>query len=127
MNGSFAQISELVNLLNSGNLPKEVGTDDPKAETKLIHSNSCILLSCARLETVVSPPFCYLCCVKKAVSPNIAVAAQNCYVVPKGAFTGEIRYLRTVANSGEVGFIVDWIANTWTSSPSGNSSILVPR
>jgi triosephosphate isomerase len=43
------------------------------------------------LEVVVAPPALYLKQVVTDVNKNIAVSAQNCYKVTKGAFTGEIR------------------------------------
>ncbi|CAD6192201.1 unnamed protein product [Caenorhabditis auriculariae] len=42
------------------------------------------------VDIVVAPPAPYLSYVKSQVKNNIKVAAQNCYKVPKGAFTGEI-------------------------------------
>lgn len=41
-------------------------------------------------EVVVGVPSIYLSQVRQAVPANIHVAAQNCYKVAKGAFTGEI-------------------------------------
>ena len=35
-------------------------------------------------------PSIYLSDVRRIVPQNISVAAQNCYKLPKGAFTGEI-------------------------------------
>ncbi|KHN82461.1 Triosephosphate isomerase [Toxocara canis] len=42
------------------------------------------------VDVVVAPPAPYLAYVKEHVKEGIEVAAQNCYKVPKGAFTGEI-------------------------------------
>ena len=42
-------------------------------------------------EVVVAPPSIYIEYAHKGLKPQIAVAAQNCYKVAKGAFTGEIR------------------------------------
>lgn len=43
------------------------------------------------VEVVIAPPSIYLHSVKDSVkNPGIQVAAQNCYLDPKGAFTGEI-------------------------------------
>uniref|UniRef100_A0A0M3JVA5 Spliceosome-associated protein CWC27 homolog n=1 Tax=Anisakis simplex TaxID=6269 RepID=A0A0M3JVA5_ANISI len=42
------------------------------------------------VDVVVAPPAPYLAYVKEHVKSGIHVAAQNCYKVPKGAFTGEI-------------------------------------
>ncbi|XP_064078193.1 triosephosphate isomerase-like [Macrobrachium nipponense] len=41
-------------------------------------------------EVVVGCPQCYLSYVRDNLPEEIGVAAQNCYKVPKGAFTGEI-------------------------------------
>lgn len=54
----------------------------------------CQTLSSADLdpntEVVIGAPAIYLDQVRKALPKTIGVAAQNCYKVPKGAFTGEI-------------------------------------
>ncbi|CAH8833747.1 unnamed protein product [Trichobilharzia szidati] len=42
------------------------------------------------IEVLVAPPSIYLREVRNRLKKNIHVAAQNCYKVPKGAFTGEI-------------------------------------
>ena len=42
------------------------------------------------LEVVVGVPSIYLADVRHKLSKSIGVAAQNCYKVAKGAFTGEI-------------------------------------
>lgn len=41
-------------------------------------------------EVVVGAPQCYLSYTREHIPANIGVAAQNCYKVAKGAFTGEI-------------------------------------
>lgn len=41
-------------------------------------------------EVVVAPPSLYLLLTREHLSPNIAVAAQNVFDRPNGAFTGEI-------------------------------------
>ncbi|XP_068208204.1 triosephosphate isomerase-like [Palaemon carinicauda] len=41
-------------------------------------------------EVVVGCPQCYLSYTRENLPEEIGVAAQNCYKVPKGAFTGEI-------------------------------------
>lgn len=65
MNGSKASVDELVKMLNEkGRNPKT--------------------------EVVVSPPAIYLAHVREKLHKDIGVAAQNCYKVEKGAFTGEI-------------------------------------
>ena len=40
-------------------------------------------------EVVCAPPALYLAHVRDALTSRIHVAGQNCYKVPKGAFTGE--------------------------------------
>uniref|UniRef100_A0A1I7YRW2 Triosephosphate isomerase n=1 Tax=Steinernema glaseri TaxID=37863 RepID=A0A1I7YRW2_9BILA len=42
------------------------------------------------VDVVVAPPAPYLTYVKEHLKAPVEVAAQNCYKVPKGAFTGEI-------------------------------------
>ena len=39
-------------------------------------------------EVVCAPPALYLAYVRENLSSRIQVAGQNCYKVPKGAFTG---------------------------------------
>ncbi|KAL3102169.1 hypothetical protein niasHS_003578 [Heterodera schachtii] len=65
MNGTFTSIAELVNLLNQSG-----GNSD--------------------VDIVVAPPAPFLHHVKQKLEHGIQVAAQNCYKVAKGAFTGEI-------------------------------------
>lgn len=43
-----------------------------------------------KTEVVVGPPTCYLEYVRGKLDKKIGVAAQNCYKVAKGAFTGDI-------------------------------------
>ncbi|KAG0166554.1 triosephosphate isomerase [Apophysomyces sp. BC1015] len=66
MNGSVAQVKSLVEQLNNTAIPS--GT-----------------------EVVVSPPAIYVDRVRQALKKEIGVAAQNSYVKPSGAYTGEIR------------------------------------
>ena len=42
-------------------------------------------------EVVCAPPNAYIDFARQKLDPKIAVAAQNCYKVTNGAFTGEIR------------------------------------
>lgn len=42
-------------------------------------------------EVVCAPPSIYLDFARASLDPKIGVAAQNCFKVAKGAFTGEIR------------------------------------
>lgn len=65
MNGDKNQINEIVNNLKKGPL-------DPN------------------VEVVIGVPAIYLAYVKTIVPDTIGVAAQNCWKVAKGAFTGEI-------------------------------------
>lgn len=44
----------------------------------------------AGTEVVVAPPFIYLSYIREVMDRKVGVAAQNCYKVPSGAFTGEI-------------------------------------
>ena len=43
------------------------------------------------VEVVVAPPALYVDYVRQHLNSQIGVAAQNCYKVDKGAFTGDIR------------------------------------
>lgn len=65
MNGDKASIDGILDFLHKGNLP-------------------------ASVQVVVAPPSMYLMYVRGKAAPGIMVSAQNCYKVPKGAFTGEI-------------------------------------
>lgn len=51
------------------------------------------LNSLALIEVVCGAPSIYLDFVRSKLDRKFGVAAQNCYKVPKGAFTGEIRYV----------------------------------
>lgn len=65
MNGDKASIDGILNFLNGY-------ADDGK------------------VDVVVCPPAPYLVYVQQNLKNGVKVAAQNCYKVPKGAFTGEI-------------------------------------
>ncbi|KAI9719914.1 MAG: triosephosphate isomerase [Chrysothrix sp. TS-e1954] len=65
MNGSTAQIKEIISNLNSAKL-------DPNTEV------------------VIAPPFLYLLVAREHLRQGIEVAAQNVFDKPNGAFTGEI-------------------------------------
>lgn len=65
MNGSKSGIKEIADFLQKGPLDPDV-------------------------EVVVGVPALYLDYAKSLVPGSVAVSAQNCYKVPKGAFTGEI-------------------------------------
>jgi len=45
-------------------------------------------------EVVVAAPALYVSYAREKLKKEIGVAAQNCYKVASGAFTGEIRYFR---------------------------------
>jgi len=50
--------------------------------------------SCGRLmfvEVVVAAPALYIAYAREKIKKEIGIAAQNCYKVANGAFTGEIR------------------------------------
>ncbi|MEQ2197794.1 triosephosphate isomerase [Xenoophorus captivus] len=66
MNGTKESLEELITTLNTADL------DD-------------------QTEVVCAAPSIYLDFVRSLLDPRIMVAAQNCYKVAKGAFTGEIR------------------------------------
>jgi len=65
MNGTKASIDQIVHFMSEGPL-------DPCCEV------------------VVGVPSCYLDYVRKKMPMSVGVAAQNCYKVEKGAFTGEL-------------------------------------
>ncbi|KAJ3178769.1 triosephosphate isomerase [Geranomyces variabilis] len=65
MNGSSQLVSQLVKALNEGSWSSNV-------------------------ECVIAPPAPYLASVRSGVREAVGVAAQNVWVDPKGAFTGEI-------------------------------------
>ncbi|KAJ3353867.1 triosephosphate isomerase [Allomyces javanicus] len=65
MNGTTAANEALIETLNGAEVPDNV-------------------------DVVVAPPAIYLESVRKALSPRIAVSAQNCYHAQSGAFTGEL-------------------------------------
>lgn len=65
MNGRKKCLGELICTLNAANVP-------------------------AGTEVVCAPPTAYIDFARQKLDPKIAVAAQNCYKVTNGAFTGEI-------------------------------------
>ncbi|CAN7999451.1 unnamed protein product, partial [Ixodes pacificus] len=67
MNGNKSSIKEICDMLKTAKL-------DPNTE---------VVLGC---------PAPYLDYVRRILPAAIAVSAQNCYKVEKGAFTGEIRW-----------------------------------
>lgn len=52
-------------------------------------------------EVLVSPPALYLDFVRTRLDKRIHVAAQNCYKVEKGAFTGDISPAMIKDNGGD--------------------------
>ncbi|WP_348256682.1 triose-phosphate isomerase, partial [Salmonella enterica] len=65
MNGRKKCLGELICTLNAAKLPADT-------------------------EVVCAPPTAYIDFARQKLDPKIAVAAQNCYKVTNGAFTGEI-------------------------------------
>lgn len=65
MNGTLASIDKLVDMLNSAKISVDA-------------------------EVVCAPPALYLAYVRDNLSSRFQVAGQNCYKVPKGAYTGDI-------------------------------------
>lgn len=65
MNGTLSTVDKLVDMLNSAKISVDA-------------------------EVVCAPPALYLSYVRENLSARIQVAGQNCYKVPKGAFTGDI-------------------------------------
>ncbi|XP_072131640.1 triosephosphate isomerase-like [Mobula birostris] len=65
MNGNKESLKELAGSLSKATLPPDT-------------------------EVVVAPPSIYLKYIREVMDAKIGVAAQNCYKVPSGAFTGEI-------------------------------------
>jgi triosephosphate isomerase len=51
-------------------------------------------------EVLVAPPALYLDFVRQKLNSNIHVAAQNCYKLEKGAFTGDISPAMIKDNGG---------------------------
>merc|ERR1719435_31028 len=65
MNGTLASIDKLVEMLNTAKISVDA-------------------------EVVCAPPALYLAYVRDNLSSRFQVAGQNCYKVPKGAYTGDI-------------------------------------
>lgn len=63
MNGNKEEISKIIEFMTAGPLNPDT-------------------------EVIVGVPAIYLDFVKNNAPPSVQVAAQNCYKVPKGAFTG---------------------------------------
>jgi len=71
MNGCLALVDSLTTLLNNGNWSQST-------------------------QVVIAPPAPYLHLVASKVKKEVTVAAQNIHFEASGAFTGEIRYFRTL-------------------------------
>lgn len=71
MNGNKEQIGQILNFLKEGPLNADA-------------------------EVIVGVPAVYLEFVKNNAPPNVEVAAQNCYKVDKGAFTGKFHLSYTM-------------------------------
>lgn len=81
MNGSKSSNAELFEHLAKSNLDSSIG------KSRLAR----LLLSlCLLVDVVIGVPSIYLAEAKQKAPNGVAVAAQNCYKVQKGAFTGEI-------------------------------------
>uniref|UniRef100_A0A3B4H8X6 Triosephosphate isomerase n=1 Tax=Pundamilia nyererei TaxID=303518 RepID=A0A3B4H8X6_9CICH len=80
MNGDKKSLGELIQTMNGGKVDSNV-------------------------EVVCGAPSIYLDFVRSKLDSKFGVAAQNCYKVPKGAFTGEIRYLIQL---GILQGVLDW-------------------
>ncbi|KAJ2668752.1 hypothetical protein GGH99_006418 [Coemansia sp. RSA 1285] len=65
MNGTIASIKDLVSQFNAGSSPSDV-------------------------EVVIGAPYVYIPLLADTLRKDWAVAGENCYVMPNGAFTGEI-------------------------------------
>ena len=89
MNGTKKDIDGIINFLSAGPLDPNTG-NLIRLFCFTIHSWLCYhgKLRHFVLEVVVGVPTCYLDYCAQKVPSNVAVAAQNCYKAPKGAFTG---------------------------------------
>ena len=85
MNGNKKEIDAIISFLTAGPL-------DPNAGN--IGKFNCsvnilwFMLGCPLIELVCGVSPCYLDYVRQKLPASIGVAAQNCYKVAKGAFTG---------------------------------------
>ena len=65
------------------------GDLDPLTGTQSMHYSRRLLMLCMfEADVVVGVPSCYLEYCRNHLPKRIGVAAQNCYKVEKGAFTG---------------------------------------
>lgn len=72
-----------------------------------LHKNlTCALFSSSSvsIEVVCGTPSIYLDFARSKLDAKFGVAAQNCYKVPKGAFTGEIRYVVCPSEENNIAF-----------------------
>lgn len=95
MNGDKKSIAEIVDFLTKGPLDPNTG--------KFCHAQVRILFKFWYLEVVCGVPAIYLEHARNVLPKTIGVAAQNCYKVAKGAFTGEISPAQIIDNGG------DWV------------------
>ncbi|CAF0838382.1 unnamed protein product [Brachionus calyciflorus] len=61
-----------------------------KDNEKLIELMNNASINYDKAEVLVAPPALYIDFVRQRLNPNVHVAAQNCYKLEKGAFTGDI-------------------------------------
>ncbi len=86
---SRAQKNSLVETLNQATLDPAVG----KSIRYFVSNNEEVTRS-SPTEVVVAPPAIYLIPLQEKLRKDVKIAAQNSYLKPSGAFTGEIRYHR---------------------------------
>lgn len=67
--------------VQASSLPRNSGKEKEKEKSYAL-----------KAEVVVAPPAIYVDRVRQTLKKEIGVAAQNAYVKPSGAYTGEIRY-----------------------------------
>jgi triosephosphate isomerase len=82
---SLAKKKEIVAVLNEATLDPAVGA---RAAPPALSVHK---MTSRHAEVVVAPPTLYLLPLKEIARKEIALAAQNCYSKPSGAFTGEVR------------------------------------
>jgi triosephosphate isomerase len=90
MNGDKKGIENIVTFLKAGPLDPSVGKDTPYYYENVLFGEEKYVITCfiSLTEVVVAAPAIYLEYTKNLLPPEIAVSAQNCYKVQKGAFTG---------------------------------------
>ena len=85
MNGTKKEIDGIIDFMTAGPLDPNTGitSDSLKGDAERV-----IIIKLA--EVVCGVPAIYLDYAQQKLPASIGVAAQNCYKVAKGAFTGEI-------------------------------------